>query len=297
VSDELLEDFDDSLPHVTFYAEGEGRRLKRVWAVQCPETILLRDRCQGVAGHLGDYWCFQPDGSYHYKPHETDPKRKEVGCGTNPPGSSEYRTPLEMRRYRYAAHYEESDVTDPSEIARLQRGEFAPHESANLPCTEEQIEELRKLGRLDSDARQMRRDLAASLKYRIKDFSNKSTTTDIETRFDADVDRISNLETGQTATIDAPLAMQLITEAAVRLTPQIGRVLDIGCGAGNNTLKQKEVYGKPFACDLLDLSRPMLERAKERVLQAGIETVELWQDETTQGCRYARVVNSVRRCG
>ena len=155
----------------------------------------------------------------------------------------------------------------------------------------------RSHGRLDSDDRHVRRELAAALKYRIKDFLNKSTTTDIETRFDADVDRISNLETGQTATIDAPLAMQLITEAAVRLTPQIGRVLDIGCGAGNNTLKQKEVYGKPFACDLLDLSRPMLERAKERVLQAGIETVELWQDETTQGCRYARVVNSVRRCG
>ena len=152
-------------------------------------------------------------------------------------------------------------------------------ESANLPCTEEQLEELRKLGRLDSDARHLRRERAAALKYRIKDFSNKSTTADIETRFDADVDRFSNLETGQTATIDAPLAMQLITEAAVRLTPQIGRVLDIGCGAGNNTLKLKEVYGKPFACDLLDLSRPMLERAKERVLQAGVETVELWKHD------------------
>ena len=93
------------------------------------------------------------------------------------------------------------------------------------------------------------------------------------------MDRFSNLETGQTATIDAPLAMQLITEAAVRLTPQIDRVLDIGCGAGNNTLKLKEVYGQPFACDLLDLSRPMLERAKERVLQAGNETVELWQED------------------
>ena len=150
-------------------------------------------------------------------------------------------------------------------------------ESANLPCTEEQLEELRKLGRLDSEARHLRRERAAALKYRIKDFSNKSTTADIVTRFDADVDRFSNVETGQTATIDAPLAMQLITEAAVRLTPQIGRVLDIGCGAGNNTLKLKEVYGKPFSTDLLDLSRPMLERANERVLQAGIDAVELWQ--------------------
>ncbi len=71
--------------------------------------------------------------------------------------------------------------------------------------------------------------------------------------------------------------MQLITEAAVRLTPNIVRVLDIGCGAGNNTLKLSEVYGKPFACDLLDLSGPMLARAKERVLHAGVETAEVWE--------------------
>jgi tRNA (cmo5U34)-methyltransferase len=279
VSDDLINDSDYDQPHVTFYTDGEGHWLKRVWAAQCPETILFREQCQGVAGHSGDHWCFRPDGSYHYKPHETDSKRKEVACGMIPPGSRGYRTPLEMSRYRYSAHYEDSDVSEPSEIARLERGDFAPNESANLPCTEEQIEELRKLGRLVSDERKLRRDRAAALKYRIKDFSGKSTTTDIETRFDSDVERFSNLETGQTATIDAPLAMQLITEAAVRLTPQINRVLDIGCGAGNNTLKLKEVYGKPFACDLLDLSRSMLERAKERALNAGLVTVELWQDD------------------
>ena len=278
-SNDMVEEFDDSLPHVTYYTDGKGSWLKRVWAVQCSETTLFREQCQGVAGHMGDHWCFRPDGSYLYKPHETDPQRKEIGCAIIPPGSSGYRTPLEMSRYRHGTFYEDSEVTEPSEIERLQRGEFAPNESANLPCTKEQIEGLRKLGRLDSDARELRRERAASLKYKIKDFSNKSTITDIEARFDADVERFSNLETGQSATIDAPLAMQLITEAAVHLTPQIDRILDIGCGAGNNTLKLKEVYGKPFACDLLDLSRPMLDRAKERVLQAGIKTVELWQHD------------------
>ncbi len=79
----------------------------------------------------------------------------------NPPGSSEYRSPLEMCRFRYATHYEDSEVTDPSEIERLQLGDFASNESADLPCTEEQIEELRKLGRLDSDERNLRRDRAA----------------------------------------------------------------------------------------------------------------------------------------
>ncbi len=71
--------------------------------------------------------------------------------------------------------------------------------------------------------------------------------------------------------------MQLITEAAVRLTSNIERVLAIGCGAGNNTLKLREVYVKPFTSDLLDLSGPMLERAKQRVKEAGIDSVTVWQ--------------------
>ncbi len=66
---------------------------------------------------------------------------------------------------------------------------------------------------------------------------DKSTTEEIRIRFDNDVERFSNLENGQTATIDAPLAMDLITQAAISATPTIRRVLDIGCGAGNNTLK------------------------------------------------------------
>ena len=65
----------------------------------------------------------------------------------------------------------------------------------------------------------------------------KSSIEDIRQRFDNDVDRFSNIETGQTATIDAPLTMELITQAAVQSTKRIRSVLDIGCGAGNNTIK------------------------------------------------------------
>ncbi|WP_198134466.1 class I SAM-dependent methyltransferase [Geotalea uraniireducens] len=93
---------------------------------------------------------------------------------------------------------------------------------------------------------------------------NKSTSKDIQKRFDNDVDRFSNLETGQAATIDAPLAMELITQAAVSGTVNIRRVLDIGCGAGNNTLKLLQ-SASPFDCDLIDLSQPMLERAPRRI--------------------------------
>ena len=95
--------------------------------------------------------------------------------------------------------------------------------------------------------------------------AQKSTTEEIRQRFDGDVERFSQLETGQTATIDAPLAMQLITNAAVASTQPIRRVLDIGCGAGNNTIKLRQIAGHDFDADLLDLSAPMLAKAAERV--------------------------------
>lgn len=109
--------------------------------------------------------------------------------------------------------------------------------------------------------------------------SKKSSINEIKARFDADVERFSNLETGQTATIDAPLAMELITEAAIAATPEINRVLDIGCGAGNNTLRLAKSYGKSFACDLCDLSRPMLERARQCVLEATSGEVRLLEGD------------------
>ena len=58
--------------------------------------------------------------------------------------------------------------------------------------------------------------------------SQKSTLEEIKYRFDNDVARFSNLEMGQSSTIDAPLAMELIAQAAAKSIPDIRRVLDIG---------------------------------------------------------------------
>jgi tRNA (cmo5U34)-methyltransferase len=92
----------------------------------------------------------------------------------------------------------------------------------------------------------------------------KSTVEQIRQRFDADVERFSNLETGQSATIDAPLVLDLITAAAAATNPQATRSLDIGCGAGNYTLKLLACLPN-LAVTLIDLSAPMLERAVTRI--------------------------------
>ena len=109
-------------------------------------------------------------------------------------------------------------------------------------------------------------------------FDKKSSVEEIRQRFDSDVERFANLETGQTATVDAPLAMELITAAAVASTPHIRRVLDIGCGAGNNTLKLS-LSAAPFDCDLVDLSWPMLERARERVAEVNGGRINLFHGD------------------
>ena len=93
-----------------------------------------------------------------------------------------------------------------------------------------------------------------------------------------DVDRFSNIETGQTATIDAPLAMELIAQAACNSTKKIQRVLDIGCGAGNTTIKLSN-YISPFNCDLVDLSLPMLQRARERISGVNTGTIKIFQGD------------------
>jgi tRNA (cmo5U34)-methyltransferase len=95
----------------------------------------------------------------------------------------------------------------------------------------------------------------------------KSTVDEIRQRFDGDVERFSNLETGQSATVDAPLAMALVAQAAAATTPHARHVLDVGCGAGNYTLKLLESLPNLDAT-LIDLSQPMLDRARERVSRA-----------------------------
>lgn len=111
-----------------------------------------------------------------------------------------------------------------------------------------------------------------------RSIEKKSSLAEIKKRFDNDVERFANLETGQSSTIDAPLTMELIARAAVKATGNIRRVLDIGCGAGNNTIKLLQ-YTDPFDCDLIDLSRPMLEKARQRISSQNSGKINLIQGD------------------
>src|SRR5690348_13430696 len=109
----------------------------------------------------------------------------------------------------------------------------------------------------------------------------KSSVDEIRRRFDADVERFSNLDTGQSATVDAPLEMALVAEAAAATTPHARHVLDVGCGAGNYTLKLLEFLPN-LAATLIDLSLPMLDRARERVSRATAGRVSTIQADVRQ---------------
>ncbi len=117
--------------------------------------------------------------------------------------------------------------------------------------------------------------------------AEKSSVEEIRQRFDADVERFSNLDTGQSAAIDAPLVLELIARSAAAVSSGPIRLLDVGCGAGNYTLKLLQ-YVPLTEVTLVDLSQPMLERAQQRIreqssaairaIQGDIREVELAAD-------------------
>ena len=93
---------------------------------------------------------------------------------------------------------------------------------------------------------------------------SKSSPDSIRKNFDQQVERFSNLETGQTTAVDSPLCMELVARSAALLNPNATRVMDLGCGGGNYAVKVTSLL-PDVDCTLIDLSANMLETAKQRV--------------------------------
>jgi tRNA (cmo5U34)-methyltransferase len=102
--------------------------------------------------------------------------------------------------------------------------------------------------------------------------TQKSSVEEIRARFDGEVERFSNLATGQVATVDAALCLELVAQAAATANPRARQALDVGCGAGNYSLKLRQ-YLPEVRVNLVDLSQAMLDRARQR-LGAAVESAQ-----------------------
>jgi tRNA (cmo5U34)-methyltransferase len=109
----------------------------------------------------------------------------------------------------------------------------------------------------------------------------KSTVDQIRERFDNSVERFSNLETGNVAQVDSALSLELIAGSVAATNPAARSLLDIGCGAGNYTLRVlHELPDRDVT--LIDLSQPMLERARQRISQISQGRINLIQGDIRQ---------------
>lgn len=92
----------------------------------------------------------------------------------------------------------------------------------------------------------------------------KSTPEAIRRNFDQQVERFSNIDTGQTTAIDSPLCMELVSQAAKLTNPDATNIMDLGCGGGNYAVKMATLMPHVH-CTLVDISTKMVEAAQKRV--------------------------------
>lgn len=132
---------------VTFYGNGKSHWVKRVRKPQCKHKIFLAGECQGTEGHDGHHWCYRPDGSYFWDMTEEQRKNNkndDAVCGSIPPDHKNYISPVDKTKDYHLKFYEDTVVTDPQEIARLDAGKIGQGEGIDRPCTAEEIEKIFK---------------------------------------------------------------------------------------------------------------------------------------------------------
>ncbi len=123
----MLGDKPDEGGGFSYWTNGDGKwfRSQRAW--RCTNNVLW-DQCQGVSGHEGVCWQYDKAGHFCWAD-------KLTGySGSTPPDHKAYKTPLEMSPFGYGMHRSEPfEITDPDELARLERGETEVGESTMRP--------------------------------------------------------------------------------------------------------------------------------------------------------------------
>jgi tRNA (cmo5U34)-methyltransferase len=104
----------------------------------------------------------------------------------------------------------------------------------------------------------------------------KASVDEIRARFDNDIEKFSNLNTGQVSFVDSKLSLEIATESAKRLVPHALNLLDVGSGAGNYTLKMLS-KNPNLNCTLIDLSKIMLDKAFDRIPKRAKEKTQFIQ--------------------
>lgn len=131
-------------PRTMYSGDGEGRWWKRTWQPQCGIDVILWGRCQGTVGHAGDHWNYSKCGSYNWS-------REGAGGGSTPPSHEKWISPVAKAAEFYLCFCDDDEVADPVIIAQLNSGLIPVGSTVTQPCSDEDIAELKQMGRLPED--------------------------------------------------------------------------------------------------------------------------------------------------
>ncbi len=136
---------------ISYFTDGNGSWTKVIGVKQCSCESSIYGECQGVLGHMGCHWNYQPDGSYAFWKNDADPSAIEenCACGSIPPENDSYINPSSKAKENYRKFYNTEVVDDKDLIEKLEQG-IPTEENASIdrPCTVDEIRELKLMGRI-----------------------------------------------------------------------------------------------------------------------------------------------------
>lgn len=131
-------------PHILFSLYGD-KWYRTEYPLQCQETLTFGGRCQGVKGHEGFHWHYQPDGSLE-RTHD------DGGESTTPPDHKKYIHPKKMQPLLHRSNHVTAEVTDSAEIERLNKNQMGENESITRPVPPDVAHKIMKEVGYDPDA-------------------------------------------------------------------------------------------------------------------------------------------------